>query len=233
MRGLGVFAVSIGALAAAGAAGAGTTSCYRAGYWRAFSGTDEQNRLLCGMATSNARDGRTLEIRAVIGDPGLTFLASKPTWDIPPDTKVPLVMQAEGAVPWTQEAVGGGHALRWALPEIEAGTFEQAFRDGSEMTISFPSGNEPPWKVLLTGSGSVDKTFRRCVQDYSARAAAAAQPPTQPFGQPATQPFAPPIAATPLPPPAGQEVDAAGPETPASAQADVSKPASAQADVSK
>jgi hypothetical protein len=84
MRGLGVFAVCIGALATAGAAGAGTTSYYRAGHWRAFSGTDEQNRLLCGIAASNATDGRTLEIRAVIGDPGLAFLASKPTWDIPP-----------------------------------------------------------------------------------------------------------------------------------------------------
>jgi hypothetical protein len=62
------------------------------------------------------------------------------------------------------------------------------------MTVSFPSGNEPPWRVLLAGSTSVDKTFRRCVRGYTARAAAAAQP----FGRPATQPFAPAIAATPL-----------------------------------
>jgi hypothetical protein len=208
MRGLGVFAVCIGALAAVGVAAAATTSYYRAGYWRAFSGTDEQNRLLCGMATSNATDGRTLEIRASIGDPGLAFLASKPTWDIPPGTKIPVVVRAEGAVPWTEEAVGGEHALRWAFPEAEAGTFEQAFRDGSEMTVSFPSGNEPPWRVLLAGSRAVDKTFRRCVQDYTARAAAAAQPPTQPFGRPATQPFAPSIAATPLQPPADVQADA-------------------------
>jgi uncharacterized cupin superfamily protein len=99
MRGLGVFAALVGAVAVAGAVGAGTTAYYRAGHWRAFSGTDEQDHLLCGMATSNARDGRTLEIRAVIGDPGLAFLASKPTWEIPPGTKIPVVMQAEGAVP--------------------------------------------------------------------------------------------------------------------------------------
>ncbi|HJS84952.1 MAG TPA: hypothetical protein VJ779_05790 [Acetobacteraceae bacterium] len=226
MRRVGVFAVAIGALVAAGAAGAGTTSYYRAGPWRAFSGTDEQNRLVCGMATSNGRDGRTLEIRAVIGDPGLAFLASKPTWDIPPGTKIPVVMQAAGAVPWTQEAVGEAHALRWKLPETEAGTFEQAFRDDGEMTVSFPSGNEPPWRVLLAGSTSVDNTFRRCVQDYSARAAASAQPPTQPFGQPSTQPFAPAIASTPLPPPAGQPADAPASEPPCNREAgrDVASP---------
>jgi hypothetical protein len=213
-----VSAVCIGALTAAGVAAAATTSYCRAGYWRAFSGTDEQNCLLCGMATSNATDGRTLEIRAPLGDPGLVLLASKPTWDIPPGTEIPVVVRADGAVPWTEEAVGGEHAVRWTLPKAEAGTFEQAFRDGSEMTVSFPSGSEPPWRVLLAGSRAVDKTFRRCVQDYTARAAAATQTPTQPFGRPATQPFAPAIAATPLSPPAGQPADSQAQDSPVPAQ---------------
>jgi hypothetical protein len=217
MRVLGVLGICLGVLAGAAQARAGTTTYYRAGDWRAFSGTDEQNRLLCGMATGNAIDGRNLEISAVIGDPQLGFQASKPTWDIPPDTKIPVVIQAAGTVPWTEEAAGGAHAIRWTLSESEAATFEQAFRDGSEMTISFPSGNEPSWRVLLAGSNAVDRTFRRCIRDYTARAAAAApQAPTQPFGQPATQPFAPPVGAAPLPPPAGSPVDAA--EAPAPAQ---------------
>ncbi len=224
MRVLGVLGVCVGVLAAATAARAGTTTYYRAGDWRAFSGTDEQNRLLCGMATGNPIDGRSLEIRAVIGDPRLGFIASKPTWDIPPETKIPVVMQVEGAVPWTQEAAGGTHAIFWTLSESESSSFEQAFRDSGEMTVSFPSGNEPPWRVLLAGSTAVDKTFRRCIRDYTARAVAAApQAPTQPFGQPATQPFAPPIAAAPLAPPAGQAGDATAPEPPAPAQPNVSK----------
>jgi hypothetical protein len=119
-----------------------------------------------------------------------------------------------GASPYfSAYGVGGAHAISWSLSEGEAGTFEQAFRDGSNMTVSFPSGNEPPWRVLLAGSTAVDKTFRRCIRDYTARAAATApQPPTQPFGQPATQPFAPPIAVTPLQTPEGQLAKAPGPE---------------------
>jgi hypothetical protein len=216
MRVLGTLGVCLGLLAGAAEAGAGTTTYYRAGHWRAFSGTDEQNRLICGMATANPVDGRSLEISAVIGDPQLGFRASKPTWDIPPDTAIPVVVQAAGAVPWTEEAAGGAHAIRWALPENEAGMFEQVFRDGSQMTVSFPSGNEPPWRVLLGGSNAVDKTFRRCVRDYSARVAASApQRPTQPFGQPSTQPFSPPIATTSLPPLAGQPGEGAEPSSPA------------------
>ncbi len=219
MRVLGVLGVWIGMLAAATATTAGTTTYYRAGYWRAFSGTDDRNRLICGMATGNATDGRTLEVRAVIGDPQLAFVASKPTWDIPPGTKIPVVMQAAGAVPWTEEAVGEAHAISWALSENEAGTFAPAFRNQSEMTVSFPSGSEPPWRVLLAGSTPVDKTFRRCIRDYTARAAATSpQTPTQPFGRPATQPFAPAIAATPLQPPAGQPADAPTSEPPVPAE---------------
>lgn len=219
MRTLGVLGLGLCALAGAGilaeGAVAATTTYYHSGDWRAFSGADEQNRLVCGMATGNPTDGRSLEIREVIGTPQLQFVASKPTWQIPPGTSIPVVMQESGVVPWTLEAKGQGHTMTWALPQTDANLFEGAFRGGSQMTISFPSGNEPPWQVSLTGSNAVDNTFRRCVQDYTARAAATAQPaaPSQPFGNPTTQPFAPPIATTPLQPPPG-----APPEAPPSAE---------------
>lgn len=216
MRAFGVLGAGMCALAAAGAlagsAAAATTTYYHSGDWHALSGTDGQNRLVCGMGTGNPTDGRSLEIRAVIGDPQLWFTASKPTWDIPPGTKVPVLMQEAGVVPWTLEAQGQGHRMTWVLPETEVDLFEGAFRAGSEMTISFPSGSEAPWRVELTGSNAVDNTFRRCVRDYTARAAAAhPQAPTQPFGTPSTQPFAPPIATAPLQPPAAPAEEAPPP----------------------
>lgn len=189
-----------------GSVAAATITYYHSGDWRAFSGTDDQNRLICGMATGNPADGRSLEIRAVIGDPQLWFTASKPTWDIPQGTRVPVLMREAGVVPWTLEARGQGHTTTWALPQTEVDLFEGAFRAGTQMTISFPSGSEAPWQVELTGSNAVDNTFRRCVSDYTARVAAAhPQAPTQPFGTPSTQPFAPPIATAPLQPPPAQE----------------------------
>ncbi len=215
----GVLGVGMCALAAASfppsSATAATTTYYHAGDWAAFSGTTEQNRLVCGMSTGNPADGRSLEVSAIIGEPRLEFTASKPTWDIPQGTAIPVVMQVSGAVPWTVEATGRAHAMSWSLSETEASAFGGAFRAASEMTISFPSGSEPPWRVLLTGSSAVDGTFRRCITDYTARAAAAAQPqgPTQPFGSPATQPFTPPIAATPLQPPTAPQAQA--PQAPA------------------
>ncbi len=219
-----VVGIGLIALAASGQAGAATTTYYRSGQWRAFSGTDPQNRLICGMATGNPGDGRSLEITSVIGNPGLAFAAAKPTWEIPPNTTIPVVIQQEGASPFTAEATGQGNAITWTLPASDAGPFGGEFRAGQEMTISFPSGSEPPWRVLLKGSTAVDDTFRRCIQDYSARAAAArgspnaaaeeAAPgpaaPTQPFAGAPTQPFAAP-GAPPQPPPAAPPIAQAEP----------------------
>jgi hypothetical protein len=61
------------------------------------------------------------------------------------------------------------------------------------MTVSFPSGNEPPWTVGLNGSTAISNAFGRCVTDMSARTSAQ-QPvpvpsgPTQPYGQAPSQP---------------------------------------------
>ena len=64
------------------------------------------------------------------------------------------------------------------------------------MTVSFPSGNEPPWTIGLNGSTAISNAFGRCVTDLTQRAgsqqsAPAPTGPTQPFGQPPTQPTAP------------------------------------------
>ena len=73
-------------------------------------------------------------------------------------------------------------------------TFDQQFRAAGSMTLSFPSGNEPPWTMGLTGSMAISNAFGRCVTDLTAQQgaahpAAAPAAPTQPYGQTPTQPF--------------------------------------------
>jgi hypothetical protein len=83
-------------------------------------------------------------------------------------------------------------------------TFDEQFRRGSSMTLSFPGGNEPPWTIGLNGSTAISNAFGRCVTELTTRAnvqappasAPANQGPTQPFGQAPTQPFVQPA---PLP----------------------------------
>jgi hypothetical protein len=186
---------------------AATTTYYQAGNWHAFSGTDGQRRLLCGIGADDPVMASSLELRIVIGQPQLLFQASKLTWKIPPDTPIPIVMQLPGTVPWALQAVGHDHEVDWALDADQLSQFDAAFRAAPALTLDFPAGNERSWQVSLAGSTAADNTFRVCIDDMRARlkaaraASASSAGPTQPYGAPATQPFAPQVTATPLGPP--------------------------------
>ena len=187
-------------LAALGAApaGAALTTYYHAGSWHVFSGTDATNRLVCGLGTENAQDGRSLTITAVIGAPGLTFRAKKPTWTIPAGTSVPVILHIGRRTAWSFQATGEATEVAWGLDPAQAAAFDPRFRDATAMALSFPAGSEPPWTISLAGSNAADHTFVRCIDDLTRRTTApqatAPAGPTQPYGAPATQPFAPPAA---------------------------------------
>ena len=193
-------------------AGAAMTTYYRAGNWHAFSGVDAQGKLVCGIGADDPMAASSLDLRVVIGGPQqLSFRASKLTWNIPRDTPIPIVMQMPGTVPWALQATGHDHEVDWVLDADQLAQFDTAFRAASDMTISFPSGNESPWQVSLAGSTAADNTFRICIDDLTGRMnaahAASAQAtrqsgPTQPYGAPTTQPFAPRVTAAPLQSPA-------------------------------
>ena len=53
-------------------------------------------------------------------------------------------------------------------------TFDAQFRRAGSMTVSFPSGNEPPWTIGLNGSTAISNAFGRCVTDLTPRTARAA-----------------------------------------------------------
>jgi len=192
-------------LAALGAApaGAALTTYYHAGSWHVFSGTDATNRLVCGLGTENAQDGRSLTITAAIGAPGLTFRATKPSWTIPAGTPVPVILVIGREPAWSFQATGKANEATWSLDPTQAAAFDPAFRGAAAMALSFPAGSEPPWTISLAGSNAADHTFVRCINDLTRRTQAApgtapgtapsapAAGPTQPYGAPATQPFAP------------------------------------------
>lgn len=198
-------------------AGAALTTYYHAGSWHAFSGTDAANRLVCGIGTENAQDGRSLTITAVIGGQGLFFRAIKPSWAIPAGTPVPVLLRIGRGEPWSFQATGDATHLEWGLGPEQAAQFDPRFRGATSMALSFPTGSEPPWVISLAGSNAVNHTFARCITDLTRReqgaaaspAGAAPAGPTQPFGAPATQPFSP--QAAPGSPPVGAPSAPPGP----------------------
>lgn len=210
--------VTLAALCLSSPGWAALTVYSHVGNWDVFSGTGTDGRELCGIGQSSPSSGRAFSLRYTHGTEGITFVADKPNWNIPEGTKVSVVMQVGLNAPWTEQAVGHGHRLEWTMDPASVQAFDSQFRRAGSMTVTFPSGNEPPWVVSLNGSTAASNAMGRCVTAMmrSAAPAAAAPPaaqgPTQPFGtsqatpgQPATaQPAAPTQPAPPTQPPPTQ-----------------------------
>jgi hypothetical protein len=190
----GLAALILGTLAAP--ARAEMSVYYHVGSWDAFSGQGSDGKTVCGVGSTNPVDNRSFSLRFPIGGDSVMFQAKKPSWNIPSGTQLPVVVQIGLNAPWNVQATGNGQSVEWPLDRASMQTFDVQFRQASSMTVTFPSGSEPPWTVGLNGSTAISNAFGRCVTDLTQRAAAqqpAAPPagPTQPFGeapaQPATQ----------------------------------------------
>lgn len=196
----------VGALAPK--AGADMSVYYHAGGWDAFSGPGDNSQPVCGVGNTNPVDGRSFSIRFRIGTDAVMFEARKPNWNIPSGTDVPVVIQVGLDTPWSMHGNGDGQKVQWALDRTAMRAFDAQFRTANSMTVTFPTGSEPPWTIGLNGSTAISNAFGRCVSEVQRRAAAqalAAQPPAGQAPATTTQPFgagsAPPPAAPPAAPP--------------------------------
>ncbi len=181
-------AVAVGVAAPAAAE---VSVYYHAGGWDAFDGPGDNGQPVCGIGSRNPADGRTFSLRFQIGGDVLTFIAAKPGWTIPDGTQIPVVVQIGLQQPWTEQAVGKGERVQWTMASADAPTFDAQFRAASSLTVSFPSGNERPWVISLSGSTAASNAMGRCVTDLTQRATAATQPAATPApaNRSATQPF--------------------------------------------
>ena len=145
---------------------------------------------MCGIGSTFVGDNRSLSLRFSIGGDSVLFQAKKPNWNIPSGTSIPVVLQIGLDAPWNFQASGDGQIVAWSLDRSSMQSFDAQFRRAMSMTVSFPSGNEPPWAMALNGSTAISDAFGRCVTDLAQRTATQQAAPTQPFGQSPTQPFA-------------------------------------------
>jgi hypothetical protein len=175
---------------------------FHTGSWDAFTGSATNGKLVCGVGSTNPSDNRSISMRFEIGGDVVQFQAKKPTWNIPPNTPIAVVLQIGLESPWNMQGVGNGQMVEWTLERMSMPIFDAQFRRSGSMTVTFPSGNEPPWTVGLNGSTAISNAFGRCVADLTRRSQTQPVPPgpTQPFGQQspeANEP--PPQPATPVP----------------------------------
>lgn len=186
--------VTIVALCLSNPAWAALTVYSHVGAWDLFSGTGTDGRQTCGTGHTDPANGRAFSLRYIRGTEGLSFVADKPTWNIPAGTTIRVVMQIGLNTPWSEQGTGHGQRVEWTMQPSSVQAFDTQFRQAQSMTVTFPSGNEPPWTISLHGSMAASNAMGRCVTAMmqSATPAAATPPavqgPTQPFSaSPATQ----------------------------------------------
>jgi hypothetical protein len=182
-------ALFLGALA--GPAVAEMSVYYRVGGWDAFSGPNDTGQPVCGIGNTNPIDGRSFSMRFQIGGDTVTLEAKKPNWNIPGGTPLPVVIQIGLDTPWSFQGVGNGQTVEWMIDRTAMQTFDAQFRRASSMTMTFPTGSEPPWAIGLNGSTAISNAFGRCVSDMAQRQSTAtqSQATTPPANQAPTQPF--------------------------------------------
>lgn len=180
------------------------------GAWSAYGGTSQDGRVTCGMSIVGAED-RALHIKWFRGSPGIILQAFKGSWRIPEGTSFPLEMRVDELAWWAAPAaVGSRDMVQWRVAPPDFEVFLEQFRRGNRLVIRFPSGNEAPWSVSLTGSSAIYNVFGRCVialseqptQPHRSPSAPPNEAPSQPFGarpEPRVQPSSPPPPITPLP----------------------------------
>jgi hypothetical protein len=162
---------------------------YRAHGWDAFRGQDEDGKSVCGIGTTNSADRYSFSLHFQIGGETVTFRAKKTTWNIPSATLLPLVVQIGTETPWNMQGVGSGQAVEWWLDDKTGQTFDQQFRHAKSMTVTFPSGSEPPWTFALRGSKAISNAFGRCVKELTIREANQSAQSRMSTGQARTQPY--------------------------------------------
>ncbi|HME23439.1 MAG TPA: hypothetical protein VKI44_19275 [Acetobacteraceae bacterium] len=188
--------------APAGPAWAEMSVYYHIGSWDAFSGPGTDGNMVCGIGSTNPVDNHSISLRFAIGGDSVLFEAKKPNWSIPGGTQLPVVLQIGLDTPWNLQGVGNGQMVEWSLDRTTMETFDAQFRRAGSMTVSFPTGNEPPWTIGLNGSTAISNAFGRCVTQLAQRAGAqpsapAPSGPTQPFGQAPVQQQEPTLPTTP------------------------------------
>jgi len=195
--------IGIALLLGTAAVQARTVELLHSGYWTAFGGTADDGHPVCGIISSGA-EGRTFTVKLFQGDDHLTVQVFKPSWQVPPGTRVAISMQFDRNAPWTANAIGmeSAKGVELTVPLDRAVNFSNEVRAASTMRLSFPNGSEAPWIGDMTGSNNSVSAMVTCINALNRTNGG----PTQPFGDatPAPQPppMGQPIAPIPLPAPA-------------------------------
>jgi hypothetical protein len=150
-----------------GGAGAEVTTFARAGGWRAFGGTTDSGKMVCGVSTQGG--GRWFGIKYFHNDDALTIQLSKDTWKVKDGVKVRVEMQFDRETPWTARATSfhmrdGDAALEFEVPSRAIGQWLSEFRRSNTLYVRFPDSNVDDWRAGLAGTSEIADRMGDCLR---------------------------------------------------------------------
>jgi hypothetical protein len=176
--------------------------------WSAFGGTTEGGVPTCGLETRDPKTGRRLLLQHLVGQDRPILWLSRPDWNLGASTTRPVRIVIDNRRIFAAAATGAGREMSWPVTLDGPDGFEPAFRLGALMRVEFPSGQDTPWNLSLTGTNAVMGAFMGCMRmmviqpgEVPPVQAPAVPPFVEPPPPPAGEPLRPPAEA-PLRPPA-------------------------------
>lgn len=138
-----------------------------AGAWRAFGGSTDRDRMMCGIATTAS--GLWFGVKYFQNEEAVTVQVSNPGWVIPEKSRVRITMRIDARAPWHVVARGfrmrdGDGALEFRVSPREIGQWLTEFKQGRALVLGFPGSGLPDGRVDLAGSADIAARFGECLR---------------------------------------------------------------------
>lgn len=152
-------------LALAAGALAETKALATSGSWRAFGGTTNSGRGVCGI--SGDPGGRYFGLKFFAGDD--TFVVQFQVPRVDKEAKYDLAIRFDANPQWTATGTGfmfqdGDAGIEFAINKNESDNFAREFKNSSRMVVQFTGGAYPVWTVGLEGTLAVSNAFSSCMR---------------------------------------------------------------------
>jgi hypothetical protein len=149
------------------------------GDWHALSEGDK-GKYKCVITTPGLNEGVSIAYNSP--DQYLSIILIKPTWVLPPNTKVPVFIRMGN-----YRLNGNGisfnkHVVKIKLDRQNIEDFARHFSTDSRIYFTFENGNEPKWSANLKGGKEAIHWLKHCTRGVS---------PPKPNSSTPTQPFVP------------------------------------------
>lgn len=138
-----------------------------AGNWRAFGGTTERDRMMCGIGTTTK--GLWFGMKYFQNEQAVTVQVSHPDWIIPEQGRIRVTMRIDARAPWNVVARGfrmrdGDGAVEFRVSPREIGQWLTEFKQGRALVLRFPDGGPADARLELAGSADIAARFGECLR---------------------------------------------------------------------